>query len=96
MLVRLPSRQTLARYKLSAEQYLAILELQAGACAICRGTRPYALHVDHDHRTGRVRGLLCKVCNRRLLPAVRDDPLRLQAAIDYIQHPPADRVLYAQ
>ena len=47
--------------------YTRMLEAQGGGCAIC-GNPPKSrrLHVDHDHRTGQVRGLLCFRCNRAL------------------------------
>ena len=47
--------------------YARMLEAQGGGCAIC-GTPPKSrrLHVDHDHKTGNVRGLLCYRCNRAL------------------------------
>jgi len=60
-------RQTLARYGLTLEQYDAILQSQGGVCAVCkmdRGTRRMA--VDHDHKTNKVRGLLCQFCNTAL------------------------------
>ena len=51
------------------EGYQALLEAQGGKCAIC-GNPPKEggrrLHVDHNHRTGKVRGLLCFRCNRAL------------------------------
>lgn len=55
-------------YGLSLEDYAVILVAQQGGCAICgdlpaRGT---VLHVDHDHSTGRIRGLLCQPCNTML------------------------------
>ena len=58
-----------ARYGLSSEAHQAIFESQAGKCAICgrhqsQLTRP--LCVDHNHQTGKVRGLLCIDCNCRL------------------------------
>lgn len=48
-------------------EYAAMLERQGGGCAIC-GTTPKTrrLNVDHDHKTGAVRGLLCHRCNRAL------------------------------
>jgi hypothetical protein len=57
-----------ALYGISLPQYEKLLRLQDGVCAICarppRGKRP--LDVDHDHESGRVRGLLCGNCNRAI------------------------------
>jgi hypothetical protein len=54
-------------YRLSVPDYEKILSYQGGVCAGCskppRGTR---LAVDHCHRTGRIRGLLCWLCNRAI------------------------------
>jgi len=49
------------------DEYALLLEAQDGGCAIC-GAKPKTrrLHVDHDHATGKVRGLLCHRCNRVL------------------------------
>jgi hypothetical protein len=53
-------------YGISVEEYKALFEKQEGRCAIC-GKKPKGrLHVDHDHKTGKVRGLLCPVCNLRI------------------------------
>ena len=49
------------------DDYTALLDVQGGGCAICGATpKTRRLHVDHDHRTGQVRGLLCHRCNRAL------------------------------
>lgn len=63
--------RNMRRYGSTAEQYLALLEKQDGVCAICHQeettktkhgyTRP--LHIDHDHQSGKIRGLLCMQCN---------------------------------
>lgn len=54
----------LARYGITVEQYGVMFEAQGGVCAICgRGPGKKALHVDHNHETGEVRGLLCSNCN---------------------------------
>lgn len=55
-----------SQFGITAEQYLEQLAKQAGACAICKKPCPSGrkLAVDHDHKTGEVRGLLCCNCNR--------------------------------
>lgn len=72
-------------YGITPEQYDALLASQDNRCAICRseGSGPKGWHVDHDHVTGTVRGLLCGPCNLGL-GHFNDDVDRLRAAIAYI------------
>ena len=75
------------RYGITLEEYEAMAEAQGHRCKICRmrETEKYGLlHVDHDHRTARVRGLLCGNCNTGL-GKFRDDPALLQSAIEYLR-----------
>ncbi|MDQ1705857.1 MAG: hypothetical protein QOF18_2223 [Frankiaceae bacterium] len=58
-----------------------MIEAQGGTCAVCPG-KPE--HVDHDHETGRVRGILCFNCNQAL-GNVRDNPTVLKGLIDYLR-----------
>lgn len=57
-------------YGITLDQYEKMLKDQGGVCFLCHqlpyNSRHKKLHVDHDHETGRVRGLLCFVCNRGL------------------------------
>jgi len=71
-------------FGITQSDYDAILEMQRGGCAIC-GKRPgkISLHVDHDHATGEVRGLLCVGCNNAL-GQFHDDRELLARACDYI------------
>lgn len=78
-------------YGISEEEYQALLAAQGGVCAIChqpetntyRG-RVRRLAVDHDHRTGERRALLCSDCNV-LLGHADDQPERLEAAAAYLR-----------
>lgn len=51
---------------MTREQFDSLVLLQGGKCAICRADKPSGRgewHVDHDHETGKIRGLLCHRCN---------------------------------
>jgi hypothetical protein len=80
-------------FNLSIEEYDRILNHQNGNCAICcRPPRKTRLAVDHDHKTGKIRGLLCWVCNKTL-GMFRDDANRIENCLSYIRMPPATKVL---
>ena len=76
----------LRRYGISEDQYDQRLTEQLGLCAICgEGCRSGGrLSVDHDHKTGEVRGLLCKQCNLAI-GLLGDDPQRVDAAATYLR-----------
>ncbi|MER6382073.1 endonuclease VII domain-containing protein [Streptomyces sp. NPDC001118] len=80
-------------YGLEPGEYQALMDHQGGVCAICQQARRYRLDVDHDHKTGLVRGLTCRLCNRRILPGAKDDPAILRNAAAYLENPPAVRFL---
>lgn len=76
-----------SRYGLTIEQFDEMVEKQGGLCAICSSPpkgRWKRLHVDHDHVTGKVRGLLCHACNI-LLGHARDSGDILQKAAAYLR-----------
>lgn len=63
---RIDLAQSLRVYGLTVERFDQMVATQGGMCAICRrppNGRGRRLHVDHDHVSGRVRGLLCHSCN---------------------------------
>jgi hypothetical protein len=73
------------KFGMTIEQYDAMLEAQGGGCFIC-GRPPredISLHVDHDHFTGKVRGILCFCCNNALAD-FQDDPELLRKAAGYV------------
>jgi hypothetical protein len=69
------------QYDLTEQQVEALREAQGGVCAICRSAS--AVHVDHDHETGKVRGMLCFSCNAAL-GHFKDDPAVLRRAARYL------------
>jgi hypothetical protein len=76
------------KYGLEPEEYTTLLQAQSGGCAICESqTDPYIqrrLGVDHDHITGKVRGILCTACNNGL-GSFKDNPDRLRRAAEYLE-----------
>lgn len=79
-------KNSLKKYGLTPESFDALLSSQGGVCAICKEGLILGrdTHVDHDHKTGVVRGVLCSGCNVGL-GAFRDDPSRLREAAKYIE-----------
>lgn len=73
------------KFNLTPEQYDELLAAQNGRCAICETAPPSgtSLDVDHDHPTGKVRGLLCRNCNQGV-GKFRDDPFVMTAAQAYL------------
>lgn len=76
-------------YDMTYEEYEQMLDSQGGVCAIC-GNPPRRvsrltqhLFVDHNHETGKVRGLLCNMCNLRLV--IVEDKTLLNAALTYLE-----------
>jgi hypothetical protein len=69
-------------YGISLEDFLSMVKEQQGLCLICQMQKK--LYVDHNHVTGKVRGLLCNTCNRGLGFFHEDEDL-LNRAIAYIR-----------
>jgi hypothetical protein len=72
-------------YNLTSEQFDAMEKSQDGRCAICYDPPPDGefLVVDHDHQTGKIRGLLCHNCNRSI-GGLKDSIKVLRATLNYL------------
>jgi len=84
-------------YGLGPGEYQKIYDYQEGLCAICGPTtgrkgKTKKLSVDHDHKTGEVRGLLCSSCNT-FVGLVRDDAMAFLRGYKYLLDPPARAAL---
>lgn len=79
------------KYGMTIEEYDLLVDQQGGRCAICPATEPGGgpsrrgyWHVDHDHATGRIRGLLCMDCNVGL-GRLGDSVEGLERALAYLK-----------
>lgn len=76
------------KYGITPEQHLEMFNLQGRKCAICGAgeqlTSKQFPHVDHCHKTGKVRGLLCQKCNHGI-GLFNDNPELLRAAASYLE-----------
>jgi hypothetical protein len=73
-------------YKISLETYNKILEIQGGGCAIC-GAKPKErrLHIDHNHSTNAIRGILCGKCNQAI-GLLNENLILFDRAKEYIKN----------
>ena len=76
-------------YGITEADWDSMFERQGRVCAICRTSDPGSgaggeWNTDHDHKTGRVRGILCWVCNVGI-GKFEDDPERLRRAALYLE-----------
>lgn len=74
------------KYNITPEDYDELYTKQNGRCAICNKTKEETLTpicIDHSHKTGKVRGLLCYSCNQGI-GFFKDDIQLLQKAINYL------------
>lgn len=78
-------------YNLPHEQYQLLQQVQNNKCAICGCSEP--LVIDHDHTTGRVRGLLCHACNNGI-GRFKDNIEYLLNAVAYLQKEDYGRQVY--
>jgi hypothetical protein len=70
-------------YGMTLEEYDDAVAVRAGKCDACSRVAEPKLYVDHDHRTGQVRGFLCHQCNAAL-GLLDEDPSRMEALIKYM------------
>ena len=72
------------KYGLTPECFDRMMAEQSNCCAICQREFTKTPHVDHCHKSGEVRGLLCSNCNRAI-GFLGDDPLTVSRAVDYLE-----------
>lgn len=71
------------KYGVGREWYESIFSIQKGLCAICHQPSSDRLCADHDHSTGKMRGLLCQKCNAAI-GHFKDSQSIIRSAIDYL------------
>ena len=80
-------KKRVKKYGLTLGELAALFTSQGNCCAICNATDPGNIkqhwHTDHDHITGKVRGILCHQCNVGI-GHLKDDPSLLRTAADYL------------
>lgn len=70
-------------YNITQEEYVKLVEKQKNKCLVCKEVQKQ-FHIDHCHKTGKIRGLLCGKCNRGI-GMLKEDPKILLSAINYLK-----------
>lgn len=85
--IKLRNSHLKRNFNITVEEYNQMFKEQNGVCAICGSPevsdRNFNLCIDHDHETGKIRGLLCNKCNRGL-GYFLDNPKILENALKYL------------
>lgn len=79
-------------YGITGEEYVVLFRAQHSRCYVCQKQKTQHLSVDHDHKTGLVRGLLCSHCNY-VMGWLHDDMQKFKRFAEYLSNPPAVAVL---
>lgn len=78
-------KYSITNYGITTEEYNRLYDDQDGRCAICRQPEDIrSLSIDHNHKTGKVRGLLCRNCNSAI-GLLKDSPARVGRAYKYLK-----------
>ena len=81
-------KRRMYKYGISNTDFNNLLFAQNNRCAICKEPldlqTPYAVHIDHDHKRGKVRGILCRKCNLAI-GQLRDNPEYAYNAFIYLK-----------
>ena len=72
------------KYGISIEEFDVLYDKQGGVCAVCSKSTEYRLCVDHRHDTGKIRGLLCRPCNKAI-GQLGDTPEGVLKAYGYLK-----------
>lgn len=92
--LRSNERYLLKEYGLTTKEFDTLFLAQHGVCAICgRSPKRNRFNIDHSHRTHVIRALLCVNCNTNLLPYVEYQGETIKKAFQYLEDPPAPKVL---
>jgi len=78
-------------YNLTPQQYRAMVDDTGGVCPVC-GKHPTQWQVDHNHRSGKIVGVVCKACNVGALAMTFHDTACVRHLLDYLENPPAERI----
>lgn len=82
---RVRNNQLKLHFGISLEKYNKILDKQNGVCAVCgSSSEKRKFSVDHDHETGKIRGLLCRGCNVGI-GNLKDDIIVIENALNYLK-----------
>lgn len=71
-------------HNITLEEYESWWNKQEGKCAICKQSNKRILEVDHNHKTGKIRGLLCGNCNKAI-GLLDDNPKLFESGVEYLK-----------